>query len=221
MRKRTPVTAAAQETARDGDFAEHLSRRFIGAVAALAGVAALLYGVAPIALPAGQRASIGIACTLLAVLGAALYRWGFGLDRVAKVHLMAGGVLGAVAVNAVGGGLGVDSGGLGFLSLLVCIVAVLGSRRGALGLAAAGSVLVIGMATAQGAGWLAGPPAAAVYPLPLRMLANLLLLLAGVMGGQLLSHAIERAGAQARAREQRFAGLLAVAADWYWEMDER
>jgi PAS domain S-box-containing protein len=30
---------------------------------------------------------------------------------------------------------------------------------------------------------------------------------------------VERAGTRARSREQRFAGLLAVAADWYWEMD--
>jgi PAS domain S-box-containing protein len=47
--------------------------------------------------------------------------------------------------------------------------------------------------------------------------SSLLALGAGV--GLLLGRAMSRTVARLRAREQRFAGLLAVAADWYWEMD--
>jgi len=51
------------------------------------------------------------------------------------------------------------------------------------------------------------------------LIAHGALLATGVTIGLLTRRVIERTVADARAREQRFVGLLAVAADWYWETD--
>jgi PAS domain S-box-containing protein len=221
----TPRPAVQRAGSHAEDFRADLSRQFIAAVTVMAAVGAVLYGVMILlqqpAVPAWQGGLVSGACAALALLGTLLHRRVFGLARRPAVLLMAAGVVVVVAAAAVGLNLGVHSNSLSFLALLVCIVAVLVSVRGALWLAGGCGLLLMGLALAERAGLLAPMPGAGGVLLPLRLGTQLLLLVAGAAVGLILSLAIDRAMAQMRVREQRFAGLLAVAADWYWEMDEQ
>ena len=208
------------------DFRADLSRQFIVAVTLMAALAAVLAGVAPlvvpgVAAPAWQGGLVSGCCLALALLGLLLYRYRFALARRSAVLLMAAGVVVTVAIGAVGLNLGVHSSSLGVFPLLVCIVSVLVSVPGALWLAGGSGLLVAGLALAEQAGLLGAVPGPGGLALPWRVVAHLLLLTAGAAVGLILSRAIDRAMAQMRSREQRFAGLLAVAADWYWEIDEQ
>ena len=208
------------------DFRADLSRQFIVAVTVMAALAAVLAGVAPlvvqgVAAPVWQGGLVSGCCAALALLGLLLYRNRFALARRSAVLLMTVGVVVTVAVGAAGLNLGVHSSSLGVLPLLVCIVSVLVSVRGALWLAGGCGLLVAGLALAEHAGLLSAVPGPGGLALPWRVAAHVLLLTAGAAVGLILSRAIDRAMAQMRSREQRFAGLLAVAADWYWEIDEQ
>ena len=139
------------------------------------------------------------------------------LTTTARVLLIAFGVLAVVLLHAVLLQTGVHARGFIWLPLLVCVVAVLASRAAALGLTLACALAVVGLALAERVGGLAVPPALAADQL--RPLALLLALMAGALAGAAIAHAVQRAQATALRREQRFAGLLSVAADWYWEMD--
>jgi PAS domain S-box-containing protein len=206
---------------RDDDFSADLSHQFIAAVIAFGVVGALLYGLAPALVSGWQRTLVVGNCLLLALLALLLHRRParLGLSRAGAVGIAAAGVFVAVAVSAVALDLGVHSSGLGFLPLLVCIVPVLAGVRSAWWLAAACATLVIALGLAERVGWLGGLPSPVGYPLALRVVTLLLVLAAALAVGLILARSVARAKARARSREQRFAGLLAVAADWYWEMD--
>jgi PAS domain S-box-containing protein len=118
---------------------------------------------------------------------------------------------------AVYGGDGLLSSGLAFVPLLLCAGATLIRPAATAALAALHALMLIGVAAAQARGWI-GPPSQAlqlVWPLA----AQLTLLVVAAVIGVLMRRAIDASLARARSREQRFAGLLAVAADWYWETD--
>jgi PAS domain S-box-containing protein len=219
MSRRSSSNPAVREPGGELDFVEQLSRQYLFAVAVLSGLAAVLYGAAPVLL--SQRVLIGGTCALLSLLVTVLYRHHFGLTRAAAVLIAALGVVAAVAVSAVGLGFGVNAAALGFLALQICIVSVLVSQRSAFWLAGVSALLVLGMAALEIPGWQLSMAASVTPSLPLRVITHVLLLLTGVAIGRVLARAVEHALRQARSREQRFAGLLAVAADWYWEMDSR
>ena len=209
--------AAANELERESSFADSLARQYFLAVAVVTGSGALFYALVPV--PFWQMAWIGGICATICALAVLLCRHRCGMSRGAAVLLVAFGVGVAVAISAITLGFGVNSTALGFLSLQVCIVAVLVSTRSALWLAGASALLVLGMAAVQVPGWALSVPTFSHPPLPLRVITNLMLLATGVAIGLVLSRSVARAQSRARLREQRFAGLLAVAADWYWEMD--
>jgi PAS domain-containing protein len=120
-------------------------------------------------------------------------------------------------VVAAFGGDGLLSSGLAFVPLLLCAAATLIRPLSTAGLAVVHALLLTGLAAAQSRGWI-GPPGPAVqliWPLA----AQLTLLTVAAVIGVLMRRAIDASMARARSREQRFAGLLAVAADWYWETD--
>ena len=209
--------SGAREPGRDIDFAENLARQYLLAVVAVSGSAAVAYSIASI--PNWQRAVIAGVCLALALAAGVLRKHRFGLSRNGAVMFAAVGAAMAVAVSVTTLGFGVNATALGFLSLQVCIVSVLVSMRSALLLAAVSAMLVLGLAATQLPGWFLSMPTAAVPNLTLRVITHLLLLITGLVIGLVMSRAVLGAHARARAREQRFTGLLAVAADWYWEMD--
>ncbi len=214
-----PIPSSTGQPAprQDDEFTERLSRQYLLAVAGLSGAGAVLYGAAPVL--ASQRWLIGGTCAVLSLLAWGLARQRFGMSRAAAVLIVALGVSTAVAVSAVGLGFGLNAAALGFLALQIGIVSVLVSRRSALALTAASALLVLGLAALEVPGWRFSLPAATVPSTPLRVITHLLLLATGTVIGWVLARAVEHALREAQLREQRFAGLLAVAADWYWELD--
>lgn len=217
MARPIPSLASAPGPGRDAEFTERLSRQYLLAVACLSGAGAVLYGAAPVL--ASQRWLIGGTCALLSLLAWGLAQQRFGMSRAATVLIVALGVSAAVAVSAVGLGFGLNAAALGFLALQIGIVSVLVSRRSALALTGASALLVLGLAAGEIPGWRFSSVASAIPSTPLRVITHLLLLATGAAIGWVLGRAVEHALRQASLREQRFAGLLAVAADWYWEMD--
>ena len=207
----------ASEPERENGFADSLARQYFLAVAVVSGGGALFYATVPG--PLWQVAWIGGICATLSGTAMLLYRHRCGLSRGAAVLVAAFGVGVAVAISAIVLGYGVNSTALGFLSLQVCIVSVLVSVRSALWLAGASALLVLGLAAVQIPGWAFAVPTFSHPPPALRVITHLMLLAIGVAIGLVLSRAVARAQSRARMREQRFAGLLAVAADWYWEMN--
>ena len=207
----------ASEPERKTSFADSLARQYFLAVAVVSGGGALFYAAVPG--PLWQVAWIGGICATLSGTAMLLFRHRCGLSRGAAVLVAAFGVGVAVAISAIALGYGVNSTALGFLSLQVCIVSVLVSVRSALWLAGASALLVLGLAAVQIPGWAFAVPTFSHPPPALRVITHLMLLAIGVAIGLVLSRAVARAQSRARMREQRFAGLLAVAADWYWEMN--
>ena len=208
----------ASEPERENSFADSLARQYLLTVAAVSGGGALFYAAVPV--PLWQMAWIGGICATLCAAAMLLNRrHRCGLSRGAAVLVAALGVCIAVAISAMVLGYGVNSTALGFLSLQVCIVSVLVGPRSAFWLAGASALLVLGLAAVQLPGWALSVPTFSHPPLALRVITHLMLLATGVAIGLVLSRAVNRARSRARLREQRFAGLLAVAADWYWEMD--
>ncbi len=140
-----------------------------------------------------------------------------GLATTSRVVLIAFGVLAVVLLHAVLLQTGVHARGFIWLPLLVCGVAVLAPRAATLGLTLACAVSVVALTLAEQAGALAVSPALADDSA--RTFLLLLALAAGALTGDAIAEAVRRAQTATLRREQRFAGLLSVAADWYWEMD--
>ena len=205
----------------DAAFSADLSRRFVNAVMVLGAVGAVLFAVAAIAAPLWQRLLVSASCAGLALVAGLLNRRPVRarLSPRAAVLAAVSGVIVAVTISTISLGLGVHSVGLAFLPLVVCLMPVLLGPRLAMAVTGVCALVVLGLAFAGQAGWVPGMPDPDAYLLALRALTHLLLLASGLAAGLVLARAVARSGARARLRELRFAGLLAVAADWYWEMD--
>ena len=135
--------------------------------------------------------------------------------------------IGAVAIAAISLaglagvmlGAGLRSSPLAFCGLIVCVVgAVCGLRMG-LAVAAFAMVGIGALAWAESHGLIAG--IAASTPRGMVLLTHWLVVLCGAAGGGLIARVLDHYLRAAAEREQRFRGLLRVAADWYWELDEQ
>jgi PAS domain-containing protein len=196
-----------------------IARLFFGLGCGIALAAALLYGFLNLQLQPGMRELLVTGCTLLALGFAAAMPL---LGRVPLGSVVLGvswGGVGITALTAVGVGEGIHSPSLGFFGLLVCLVTVLTSLRAGMVLAATCALAVLALAGAEAQGWLPGPAAVQRNPRLLSVMLYGLMLGGAVVAGTQISRMLRRAMAQAEEREQRFRALLAIAADWYWELD--
>ncbi len=176
---------------------------------------ALLYALLPMPVAAAPIAAT--ACAALAAVYALLALWPRLLSLGPTVAVVLLSTTATAGVVAAFGGDGLLSSGLAFVPLLLCAAATLIRPLSTAGLAVVHALVLTGLAAAQSRGWI-GPPGPAVqliWPLA----AQLTLLTVAAVIGVLMRRAIDASMARARSREQRFAGLLAVAADWYWETD--
>jgi PAS domain S-box-containing protein len=123
----------------------------------------------------------------------------------------------AVAVVAMVTGQGVTLVSLAFVPLLLCAAATQIPARATLVVALLHVVLLLALAYGDVQGVWGAPRPLAQVSRPLG--AHLGLLVVAVTIGILMGATIRRSLDFARGREQRFSGLLAVAADWYWETD--
>ena len=195
--------------------------RFFFGMAALAGVAsAAILSVMPPDLPAGPRLLLVVSIGGFALLCGLIVR------PSARPHFPMAAVLNAVATLAIalaGGvgfvlGAGLRSPTLGFCGLIVCIVGAINGVRHGLAVGAIAMLEAAGLAWAESAG--AMPRPGAQVPLAMALLFQWLIVLCGAIGGVLIARVLDHYLRAAGEREQRFRGLLRIAADWYWEQDQ-
>jgi PAS domain S-box-containing protein len=165
------------------------------------------------------RHGLSLAFALLSVLSLAALRLG---DRHVGPALA---VANFVLIGLVGAGTalqqwGLSSVTLGVLGLIVAALAAVTTPTLGL-LAAAWAAAVLGaLAALEQAGLIAGA-AAADKPLLWRLALQGVVLAIGTACGLLLARVVAIYLAASREREQRFARLLGIAADAYWELDHR
>ena len=199
-----------------------LTRHLLAATAGVALASALMF--LGFGHPLDWVARLSLTTAFLALGGVA-----FALQRDAGTHLQAralplviGGAIGLSGVAAAVAGEGLMSPALAVVGVLLCLFTVVaGLRAGALAAAVGAGMLVL-LAGATAFEWLAPiglPPAGSLLNLVRPLLTHALVLGIALAGGELLGRTLDRTLRSADERERRFLGLLAVAADAYWEMD--
>jgi PAS domain S-box-containing protein len=195
-----------------------VTRWMFGTAALLGAIGALLFAFLPPDLAAPARAFIAASFAVFAVLSAAA-------TRVPPQHTEGAMLLLVLAGVAVIGaaswllGWGLAAPGLGFFALLVCLACALGSRRSGVVAAGFAAAVLLVLAAAPGPHGLPAGAELGAMQLGLRLTIHVLLLVAGLAGGWMLADVLARHARLAAEREQRFAGLLSIAADAYWELD--
>jgi len=198
-----------------------ISRHFFGTATVVALLAALVFMVLPTGTTPGARWPLVLAFCALGALAAASMRAGAARteDRVALV------VIASIAVITLAVTLldwGIAGPGIAFFGLMSCIVcAIAGPRLGVL-VAGFSALVVLSLAYAQFRQWLpVGHAAVSNESLGLRALIHIIVIGSGLAGGLLVSRVVSGYVRSAEERERRFRGLLTIAADAYWEIDEQ
>jgi len=183
--------------------------------------AALVFALAPVALPATVRAAVVGAFLAYAAFSARL--WVLSRrERLARMNLGLLAVsLGSIALG-VAASIALDEGlrhpGLGFLALVVCLLGAVAGMRHGLAAAGVAALAVAGIGWLQTSGRVAAP--AAATSTAMQMALHWLLIACGAAGGALIARVIDHYLAESAVRERRFRELLGIAVDWYWEQDE-
>ncbi len=201
----------------DATVARHLC--LLGVFACLGGGFAFILQDRP--LSEGVRALLVGACLVAAALFG-LARW---KSNWVPPHWAVLGTAwvgcGLSSLLAVGGGHGIQSLGLGFFALLVCLVAVLARPGHAVALALACGAVLAGIIAAEATGGLDGAAKVAQTSLSGSALRQVLLLASGLGVGLIVSRFAQAAQRKIAEREQRFRSLVTIVADGYWELDSQ
>ncbi len=168
----------------------------------------------------GQRWALLAAYGMLALLAALSIRLPARWAETAVAALVSLTVV-IIGFSTVVIGWGLAGPGLAVFGLLACFVCALARRRLALPTVAlmALTLLLVYAAVDGSRPGLAG--AVDAISGQTRLLIHLLVLAAGVLGGLAIANVVARHIRAAEERENRFRSLLAIAADAYWEIDER
>ena len=208
--------AAAQRAVR-----HVITRHFFGTAAGVALLASLVFVFLPTGIASGARWSLVLAFAALAALAASSMR--AGVKRIEDLVALV--VIASIAVITLAVTLldwGIAGPGVGFFGLMTCMVCAVAGLRLGLMAAALSALVVLSLAYAQFRQWLpAGNSAMSIESLGLRTLIHLIVIGAGLAGGLLVSRVVSGYVRTAEEREKRFRGLLTIAADAYWEIDEQ
>ena len=198
-----------------------VTRHFFGTAAVVALVAALVFVFLPSGVAPAARWPLVLALAALGGLAASSLRAGAARSEDLVVLV----VIAAIAVITLAVTLldwGIAGPGFGFFGLLTCLVCTVAGLRLGLLVAGLGAFVVLAVSYAQWRQWLpAANAGVSADSLAQRALIHLIVIGAGVAGGLLVSRVMSRYVRAAEEREQRFRGLLIVAADAYWEIDEQ
>ena len=198
-----------------------ITRHFFGTAAVVALLAALVFMVLPTGITPAARWPLVLAFAVLGALAAASMR-----ARAARLEdTVALVVIASIAVIALAVTLldwGIAGPGFGFFGLMTCMVAAVSGLRLGVPVAGFSALVVLSLAYSQHRQWLpAGNAGISSESLGLRTLIHLIVIGAGLAGGLLLSRVVSGYVRAAEEREQRFRGLLTIAADAYWEIDDQ
>jgi PAS domain S-box-containing protein len=186
-----------------------ISRHFLAATALLCACAMVLV------LVTGEAAPPMAAAFGLLAAGCWLARRTTGRTQASVIGALMLATIALITASAWFFGTGLTSPAAGFLGLLVCMAAAMASRRWGYGAAAAALAAVALLAWGE-AGGLVGQGDA---PLARRITSLVMLIGAGLAGGTLFVRLLRHYVVAATEREVRFASLLGIAVDAYWEMN--
>ncbi|WP_425256720.1 PAS domain S-box protein [Rubrivivax sp. RP6-9] len=205
--------ARAVDTRRDVQAL--IARAFFVAAAGVSALSALLMLLLPPERAGGGAAGpmagmLGLALLALACLRLPAPRVGAGMFAVLALGVV---LTGAVSLHL---GWGIAWPGHALYGIFVCILCTSSHRRAGLSLALLAALMLAGVYQ------FAPPLGVARVPGDLLRLVVLLITVGvGLASGLLIAHVVQRYVRSADDREQRFRGLLAVAADAYWEIDHQ
>ena len=131
------------------------------------------------------------------------------------------GALAAVGSSALVNGYGLQAPGLVFFALLCCMCGAVGEARHGLMVGAAAMAVIGVVSAAEATGLIPPPPSPAQATLAARTLVHLAAPLIGTSAGRMLARLVNAHVHDAAEREQRFRGLLGIAASAYWETDDQ
>jgi PAS domain S-box-containing protein len=199
-----------------------LTRHLLAATAGVAFASALIFLGFGHPLDWVARLSLATAFLGLGGVAFALRRDAGTATQGRALPYVIGTAIGLSGVAAAVAGEGLMSPALAVVGVLLCLFTVVGGLRAGMLSAAIGVGMLVLLAIGMALDWLApaglamqGSPLFLVRPL----LTHALVLGIALGGGELLGRTLDRTLRSADERERRFLGLLAVAADAYWEMD--
>jgi PAS domain S-box-containing protein len=200
----------------DRDLPRLLARHFYLILAlTLLASAAMLWAVRETGVEALFHKGLPVALCLAGALAVATRCVSRGrLQRGIGIGLLA--IAAASLWLAVGTGRGLQSELLGVLGLVVLVAAVVLGRRAA-ALLAAGSAAAVVLLYFVPPGAAVG--AVATLPAEVLLLVHLLLIGLGLLFGLMVVRIVASAAGASAAQQRRFRTLLAIASDWYWELD--
>jgi PAS domain S-box-containing protein len=213
----------AQELPQDGRLPSGLqwraARLFVAAAALLAALTGLLlaFSIQPGEMLGGV---LPPATALLAAAVGLLSWWRLPAAQAGRaVALMLGLALALALAVAVSRQQGLHAHSLGLMGLMVALATAMLSLRAGLTIFFLALAMLLGLAFAEGLGWLV--TGATSDSLASRLLSQTLLLLAGLLVGLGSMRLVRRSLQELGERQARFRHLLTMAADWYWEMDRQ
>ncbi len=213
------------DTALPEPAARIIGRFFFGTSCAAGFACAAMLASVPLGLPSPARVALAGALLVfaalcgLAVRASAAPRFPMNL-ALCTTALVA---MGLAALIAVAANEGVRSPALGACALMVCVVGAITRPRVSVLLGGVAMALTAGLSWLEAGGWpvSGGTPILASKPVRLVvvLLFQWLVILCGAVGGGVIARVLDHYLRAAAEREQRFHGLLRIAADWYWEQD--
>ena len=213
------MPASAFEDDARGLINTRMALRLLWVGVAVCGIGGIASWLQPFQITTAARAVLVGVQVLLALLCVA----GTQLVHALPARVLVLGALWASVVAATLAALSVGHGAhsldLSFFPLIVCTVAVLAGTRQALAMAMACVLIVGGLAWVELDGWLPATAALAHSPLSHPLVTHGLLLLAGFTIGAILLRLSNASYRSAQEGEARLRGLLATAADHFWELD--
>ena len=212
-----PTTAADMH----GTVTRLIGRYYFSTTGAAALISALILGTLQGVITAEARTAIVLGLVLFSsACLAATQR-----SRAPSFPMVPGlCAVGLVSVGFVGWiGLlmhdGIRNPALGFLALIVCVLSAMTGWRSGLLLCVMALLEIAALAFAEISGLLPAP--AGVMPwLPVLLFQSVVVACSWV-GGSVISRVLSHYLRTAALREQRFRGLLRIAADRYWEQDQK
>ena len=193
-----------------------LLRAFFGIVTLVAALGAVAAPVLGGQLPWVTRLAMVLGYAALALAALAATRQPAQVTRRLASPVILGGLLLVGVIGAVSG-WALQTPGLAFFGMVVCIAYAAGPPR----LGPASALLALGLTVAlclaERFGLFASPVGAP--PLASRLVIQCAAIAAGALSGRAVSMLLRQALSAATAREQRFQALLGIAAGAYWETD--